>query len=129
MANLQKASTRKRVLLVEDNTNDIELVRWRLAKELDCEVVCATTAEEFEVALEKQPPDAIVSDSGVLGMDGMRALQKARSIQPEVPFIICSGESPSVKITQALQAGATSWIKKDPRYANLIVELNRVWGL
>ena len=128
MAKNQTQSARKRVLLVEDDPNDIELAVWMLSKKLDCDVICAGSAAEVETALQGQALDVIVSDSGVSDMDGMTALKTAQTIRPEVPFVFCSGEAQAEKVALATQAGAASWVKKDARYANLITEIKRLCG-
>lgn len=80
-----------RLLHLEDNGDDVELVRATLARGgLDCEVLAVDTGPAYKAALQHSHFDAVLSDSCVLGYDGKDALCEARAHFPEIPFIIVS---------------------------------------
>jgi len=81
-----------RILHLEDNEGDAELVRLSLARGgLNCEVTPVNNGEAFLAALERPEFDVILSDSGVPGYDGRAALAAAHESCPSVPFIVVSG--------------------------------------
>ncbi len=80
-----------RLLHLEDNGEDVELVRTTLARDgLDCEVLAVDTGPAYKAALQQSRFDAVLSDSCVLGYDGSQALRDARAHFPGIPFIVVS---------------------------------------
>ena len=81
-----------RLLLLEDNLDDAELLRRNLAAEWPrCELVQVSKRPAFETALEEGGFDLILSDYLLPGIQGPTALALAREHCPEVPFIFVSG--------------------------------------
>jgi len=70
--------TAKRVLLIEDNEKNLKLVRDPLEVK-DYRVLTATSAEEGLPLAQSDPPDLIVMDIGLPGMDGIAALRVLRA--------------------------------------------------
>ncbi|WP_428419664.1 sensor histidine kinase [Methylibium sp.] len=71
------------------------------------------TADDYTGALAEGRFDAIVSDSSVPGLEGLRALQLARAQQPESPFIFVSGHADEQSAQQSLAAGAMDHVPKN----------------
>jgi signal transduction histidine kinase len=81
-----------RILHLEDNATDADLVRASLARGgLNCDIQPVNTGDAFLEALQRPEYDVILSDSGVPGYDGRAALADAHDRCPGVPFIIVSG--------------------------------------
>jgi signal transduction histidine kinase/CheY-like chemotaxis protein len=81
-----------RILHLEDNADDANLVRLSLARGgLNCDIMPVNSAEAFNAALQRPDFDVILSDSGVPGYDGRDALAAAHSRCPGIPFIVVSG--------------------------------------
>ena len=70
--------TAKRVLLIEDNERNLKLVR-DLLEVKGYRVLTATSAEEGLPLAQSDPPDLIVMDIGLPGMDGIAALRALRA--------------------------------------------------
>ncbi len=68
----------KRVLLIEDNERNLKLVR-DLLEVKGYRVLTATSAEEGLPLAQSDPPDLIVMDIGLPGMDGIAALRALRA--------------------------------------------------
>jgi two-component system cell cycle response regulator DivK len=68
----------KRVLVVEDNERNLKLLR-DLLEVKGYLVVTATSAEESLPLAQADPPDLIVMDIGLPGMDGIAALHALRA--------------------------------------------------
>ena len=120
--------TNFRVLLVEDDPDDAQLLKKALQTELSCDVVVAFTREVFESELESRRPDLIVSDSNVRAFSGMTALILARKSYPDVPFIFCSGNISPQKKETALAMGATAWTSKENCFRELVQVITRLVG-
>ena len=68
-------SERVRILFLEDNAADFELVSEFLASEaLNCEIVRAKNRADFEQSLESASVDLILSDYAIPGYSGFAAL-------------------------------------------------------
>ena len=80
-----------RLLHLEDNGDDVELVRTTLLREgLDCEICAVDSGPSYLEALQQPHFDAVLSDSSVPGYDGNEALVAARQRFPGIPFIVVS---------------------------------------
>jgi signal transduction histidine kinase/DNA-binding NarL/FixJ family response regulator len=96
-----------RLLHLEDNRDDVELVRTTLARAgLACEVLAVDTAPAYRAALQQSHFDAVLSDSRVLGYDGRDAMSDARARFPGIPFIVVSAAGNSTNEQPSTAASA-----------------------
>lgn len=103
----------RRVLLVEDDRSLGEL----LLEEIEDLGLRATLADTAEAALESVrecPPDLIVSDLRLPGMDGLSLLRRVRTEIEELPpdFLIITAFGTVDKAVQSLKAGAEDFLTK-----------------
>jgi DNA-binding NarL/FixJ family response regulator len=99
-----------RVLLLEDDPNDAELVIHALeADEPGCTVLRANSRSAFTRALETFAPDVILSDHGVADFSALEAFSLAQARRLTAPFLLVSG---SFERTAAdtLKAGAAEFV-------------------
>lgn len=103
-----------RILHLDDNLFDAELVRGRLKSEgLVCEITWVDRKETFETALKQQALDIVLCDFNLPCYDGMSAITKVREDRPELPVIVISGTIGEEKAVECLKAGATDYILKE----------------
>jgi two-component system, chemotaxis family, CheB/CheR fusion protein len=103
----------KRVLLVEDSADVLCL----LQVELESMGYQVDTAMRADVALAKAvrtPPDVIVSDLGMPGMDGFEFIKRIRKLAgfASVPAIALTGSSSDKDVQYALAVGFTAHVNK-----------------
>src|SRR5262245_42545242 len=115
-----------RILLVEDDPQDVMLLQTTLRKEMKCRITVAFTQSVFVAELERELPDVIVSDSNVRAFDGVTALKIARDKCPQVPFILCSGNLTEAKRKEAMHLGATNCVSEEDSFAQLVRALKRL---
>ena len=97
-----------RVLYLEDEPKDAELVQARLEAEgIVCELTRADTQSGFLAFLQQGGFDLILADYTLPLFDGFSALRIAQENCPEVPFIIVSGTMGEELAIEALKQGAT----------------------
>ncbi len=102
-----------RILHLEDDPQDQELVASEIKHEgLVADIVPAKTREEFLGALERQKFDLILADFILPKYGGGEAMEAARAIAPETPFIFVSGRMPEEIALQKLRSGATDYVSK-----------------
>ena len=114
-----------RILHLEDDALDAELVRALLKKEMvDAELVQVETREQFVRALDAGGVDLIVSDYSLPSFDGPTALAIARDHRRNIPFILFSGTIGEEAAIESLRNGATDYILKQ-RPERLVASLRR----
>jgi DNA-binding NtrC family response regulator len=93
-----------RMCIVEND----ELLRDSMAlffRTKGCKVQAFGSAEEASPALEARPPDIVISDYGLPGMDGMKFLEGVGARHPAAIRIMIGGGTGSVLGLDAKRAG------------------------
>ena len=101
-----------RILLLEDDPQDAELVQELLADRFAFELTRAQTRDEFLTALQMSGFDLILADYSLPSFDGLSALAFALRRFPDVPFIFVSGTIGEELAIEALKRGATDYVLK-----------------
>jgi PAS domain S-box-containing protein len=113
-----------RILLLEDDPRDAELIHELLAGHIVCELTRAETRAEFVGALKDTGIDLILADYKLPAFDGLSALHLALSQRPDVPFIFVSGTVGEDVAIEALKIGATDYVLKE-RLSRLVPSVQR----
>ncbi|PJK01790.1 hypothetical protein CO611_01630 [Lysobacteraceae bacterium NML03-0222] len=97
-----------RILLIEDNSTDAELIGFELEDAgIHCELVRVELRQELETALERHDWTLAICDSRLPGLGGEDAFALIRQTLPQLPVLFCTGgetdpESPlATTISQA----------------------------
>jgi len=114
-----------RVICLEDQPRDRELIAQTLAAEgMACEIIPARNREEFETALVQPNIGLILSDFTLPSYGGDEALEAAKKLLPDVPFIFVSGTIGEERAVEGLRSGATDYVLKD-HLERLVPVVNR----
>jgi PAS domain S-box-containing protein len=101
------------VLHVDDEPSMRDLTKTFLEREDEqFTVETAASAEEGLDMLGDRPPDCIVSDYNMPGMDGLEFLETVREECPELPFILLTGRGSEEVASDAISAGVTDYLQK-----------------
>jgi diguanylate cyclase (GGDEF)-like protein len=101
------------ILFVEDSPADIELAVLRLESGgFRCRYRVADTEHAMRSALRDRLPDFILSDFTLPQFDGFSALQMAREVAPDIPFLFLSGTLGEERAIEALRRGAVDYVLK-----------------
>ena len=121
----EKLSPQVRIIHLEDNLLDRDLVAAMLESNgIECQIVYAQDRETFRAVLEREVADLIISDFSLPGYDGGRALEIARQLREEVPFIFFSGTLGEDAAVESLKNGATDYVLKQ-RPERLVAAVRR----
>ncbi len=103
----------KSVLLVEDNSTSRQAIKNALAKE-GFSVIEASDGIEAMRFLADQPPDLLILDLYMKGMDGLKVLSflKTDPKWKEIPVIVCSAHDTQEIKDKVMAAGAEGFISK-----------------
>ena len=102
-----------RILVVDDEEDLLELVRYNLTKE-GYDVTCVASGEEALKAARKLPPDLIVLDLMLPAVDGLEVCRrlKADARTREVPIIMLTAKGEESDMIAGLERGADDYIAK-----------------
>jgi two-component system cell cycle response regulator len=102
-----------RVLLVEDNPGDADLVDLMLeAEDGTFEIAHADRLAVARAELERQPVDCILLDLGLPDATGMHALHELQATAPEAPVVVLTGLDDEDAGVTAVQQGAEDYLVK-----------------
>ena len=101
-----------RVLIVDDERDMLNLLAKVLGKKGGCQVSTAISAEAALEAIRLEPPDAVLTDIKMPGMDGLAFLHELQQIDPSLTAIVMTGYGTIEIAVQALKEGAYDFIEK-----------------
>lgn len=103
-----------RVLLVEDNAADGELMLHALRKggfESEAEVV--QTAEEFTQRIRTKKYEIVLADYSLPGWNGMETVTILGQEGVDIPVVLVSGALGDLKAVECIKQGAADYVLKD----------------
>ncbi len=106
------------VLVVDDEYGPRESIAFTLSSEFNVDT--AGRAAEALAKLRKQTYAAVVLDIRMPEMDGIKALEELRRIDPDVSVIMLTGYGTLLTAQQAMVAGANQYLRKPPDVAELL---------
>ena len=113
------------VLVVEDEA-DQRLVVESIIADAGYSVHSVASAEEALALLKDTQVELLYSDWQLPGMDGLALMQKARSLQPGLAFILATGHGSIEHAVKAMHAGADDYLSKPFTKHTLLFTLNKV---
>lgn len=105
--------SKPRVLVVDDEEDILELVRYNLAKE-GYRVQCVATGEEALAAARQGVPDLVVLDLMLPGVDGLEVCRILRR-DPKtshVPILMLTAKGEEADVVAGLELGADDYVTK-----------------
>jgi len=119
------ASELLRVLIIEDNPADAELIvatLKRAGRSLSFEVV--DSPQELQQHLERQDYDVILSDHNLRTWTGMDALEILRRSKKDIPFVVVTATLGDEAAVEYIKNGAADYVLKD-RLARLPIAIQQ----
>jgi two-component system phosphate regulon response regulator PhoB len=101
------------ILIVDDEEDILELVRFHLSRE-GYGVVCAETGEEAWRKVKENPADLMVVDLMLPGMDGLELTRRLKNDAQtrSIPVVMLSAKGEEADIVTGLELGADDYITK-----------------
>ena len=118
---------RETILLVDDDATILEIGKAML----EPHGYTTITAESGERAIEiygkeKEHIDLVILDVGMPGIGGHKCLRHLLKIYPGIKVIIATGYSQRGKVKETLESGATGYIRKPFRLADILNKVREV---
>lgn len=115
------------VLHIDDDTEFLELTATFLERENDrVEMYSRSAADEGLELLRTEPIDCIISDYAMPRTDGLELLEAVRERDPDIPFIMYTGQGSEGVASQAISAGVTDYVQKPNDTDDYAVLANRI---
>jgi signal transduction histidine kinase len=111
-------ATKPLVLVVDDEYGPRESIAFTLSSEFTVET--ADRAADALTKLRSKVFSVVVLDIRMPEMDGIRALEELRKIDPYVSVVMLTGYGTLLTAQQAMLAGANQYLRKPPDIAELI---------
>ncbi|MBD1925419.1 response regulator [Trichocoleus sp. FACHB-90] len=113
----------KRILLVDDLEDNVSLLEAILAEE-GYEIDSARNGKSALAKIEASPPDLILMDAMMPGMDGYEVTRRVRE-NTKLPFIpiLMITASENASIPQGLELGANDFIRKPIDFEELMARI------
>lgn len=110
---IDKSNTSASLLIVEDEQDLLELLSYNFDRE-GYQVYTATSGEEAMQMVPKHPPDLILLDLMLPGIDGLEVcrLLKKREITASIPIIMLTARGEEPDIVRGLEIGADDYVPK-----------------
>jgi DNA-binding NtrC family response regulator len=113
-----------RILVVDDQ----EGIRWLLSALLEDAGYAVSTATDGQEALEvtaKQPPDLVLMDVRMPGVDGMTALERLKQGHPHLPVIMLTAYGQVPDAVEAMKLGAADYLLKPFHNEQVLLAIRR----
>ncbi|MFI5494900.1 response regulator [Actinoplanes sp. NPDC051859] len=101
------------LLVIDDNDDDAFLIARHLKRAgLTVDHTRVDTAADLTAALREQPPDVVICDYNMPALRAEDALEQVRGQDPDIPFILVSGEVGEETAAAVMRAGAQDFVLK-----------------
>ncbi len=119
----------KRVLVVEDNDMNMQLVEY-LLEEGGFQILKATSGEEALSVTSKVIPDLILMDIHLPGMDGLSVVREMKANQRTmgIPILALTAHAMRGDRDRFLEAGCDGYISKPIDVKSFIPSIERFLG-
>ncbi|HPG28728.1 MAG TPA: sigma-54 dependent transcriptional regulator, partial [Myxococcota bacterium] len=114
------------VLVVDDDTLLLDMVEDLLA-DAGYAVARASSGTEALAYFEGAEADVVLTDLMMPGMDGIELLSRLRSLRPETPVIIMTGQGTIDSAVEAMRGGALDFVTKPFASGTLLLALERAF--
>ena len=115
-----------RVLLVDDEEDYVRTMAERMDMR-DLQSTVALSGEEALNLLETDPPDVIVLDLRMPGMQGMEVLERVKRDHPHIQVIVLTGHGGEKEEKEARRLGAFEYVQKPADLGTLVGTIQGAW--
>jgi signal transduction histidine kinase len=104
-----------KIVLIEDNPGDAELLRIAVERSKDPRLVQVTHFEALYPAIEflkKTSADLVILDLSLPDSSGMDSLNSIKEVVPNLPVIVCTGYEDRNSAVEGIRSGAQDYLFK-----------------
>jgi DNA-binding NtrC family response regulator len=112
-----------RILLVDDEVEFVSTLSERLQLR-GYDVRTANNALEALASVYKEPPDVIILDLRIPGMDGIETLKAIKKFDPAIEVIMLTGHGDIRSVEEGMKSGAFEYIMKPVDISELTAKID-----
>ena len=119
----------KRVLVIEDNENNMELISFILESH-DCQVLKAVTGRDGYEQTVRERPDFVILDIQLPDIMGTEVLKMIRAspVGASIPVIAMTSYAMAGDEQRLMSAGCSGYIEKPIDPQRVMDQINRILG-
>ena len=103
-----------KILALESNEADVELIRRRLRKaKINFEIKAVSNKASYRVELDAYQPDVILANHRVKDMDAKQALRLNNKKKYQIPFILVTDKVDELFAVEMMKSGACDYLLKE----------------
>jgi two-component system, OmpR family, response regulator len=120
---------RKRILIAEDDPNIAEILVRTLSPHYDV-TLANNGSEALKLAENPPPPDLLLLDVMMPGLDGFGVAQRVRKLHPsrKIPIIFLTARDAPQDIITGIQHGARHYITKPFKLKDVLDRVKNLLG-
>ena len=112
-----------KILLVDDEVEFVSTLSERLQLR-GYDVRTANNALEALASVYKEPPDVIILDLRIPGMDGIETLKAIKKFDPAIEVIMLTGHGDIRSVEEGMKSGAFEYIMKPVDISELTAKID-----
>lgn len=125
LATISEETKQGHILIVDDDKTLFNLFENSLKSE-DYDFETSTNAASALKRIDKNPYDIMITDIIMPDMNGLELTKKAKRTRPNMKVIIMTGYIDDFSYEEAIEAGATDFIKKPFTLKELTVRIKHI---
>lgn len=99
-------------IFIVDDAPDIQEMLKAFLFDFHAELRCFSSGEEAIQACYAQKPSVVIMDVQMPGISGLEAMEKMKTVHPDVPFVIITGAGSVDIAVKAMQQGVFDYLAK-----------------
>ena len=114
----------RRVILVDDDASTRRVLA-RMMRHAGLDVEEAPGAATAMELIAARPPDAVLTDLRMPGLDGVELVQRLKESAPGLPVVVMTASGEITSAVRAMKAGAADYLTKPIELEELLLSLDR----
>jgi CheY-like chemotaxis protein len=114
-----------RVLYVDDDVDNCEMMKYWIREECGCDISIATDGKSALELIDSEFFDLFLLDYCLPDTTGIKLCEKIRQLYPDAPIAVYSALDRDIDKQRAIAAGATSYMVKPEELDQIKPFLNR----
>ena len=121
---MEEKTKRPVILIVDDDKNICKMIDASLRKERKYEVMTALNGEACLRIIREEPPDLVLLDIQMPGIDGIETLQKIKQEDSRIPVIMMTAHGTIERAVTSMKLDAYDFLTKPFARDRLLVTVN-----
>ncbi len=115
----------RKIYVVDDDVSHSRLLAINLGRPGQFQVEVFEKPAQLFARCQEEPPDAVITDLLMPGVDGIAVTRTLRATDPHLPIFVLTGHADIESAVEALKNGATEYLTKPANLDELQTLLNR----